>query len=215
MGNSITRGVFRAVSGVKVRDTQTGLRAMGMELLPELLELKGERYEYEMNMLLYAARQRIKITEVDIETVYLEDNASSHFDTLRDSAKIYAVIFKFVASSLVSFGIDFAALLLLQLAVKDLMAPETALTVSVVGARLISSFCNYLMNRRFVFGHKGKKSILRYYVVAALILGLNIGFMQLLGTLAGLATWLAKVITELILYPTSYVLQRRYVFVNK
>ena len=65
----------------------------------------GERYEYEINMLLTAAQSGVPILEEWIETVYLEDNASSHFNPLKDSLKIYMCIFKFAASSLLAFAI--------------------------------------------------------------------------------------------------------------
>lgn len=51
MGNTITKYVFRLCSGKWIFDTQTGLRAFTKDLIPELLQVKGERYEYEMNML--------------------------------------------------------------------------------------------------------------------------------------------------------------------
>ena len=52
LGNRITRTVFRLLSGVKISDTQSGLRAFRRELLEKILAVGGERYEYEMNVLL-------------------------------------------------------------------------------------------------------------------------------------------------------------------
>lgn len=93
-GNSVTKFVFAVVSGLRLEDTQTGLRGIPYSLLKEMLSLEGERYEYEMNMLMYIAKKKIPLVEVPIETVYIEDNASSHFNTIKDSAKIYKAIFK-------------------------------------------------------------------------------------------------------------------------
>lgn len=95
-GNSVTRFVFAVVSGLRLSDTQTGLRGIPYSRLKEMSELEGERYEYEMNMLMYIARKKIPISEVFIETVYIEDNASSHFNTVKDSIKIYKIIFKYI-----------------------------------------------------------------------------------------------------------------------
>lgn len=94
-GNSVTRGVYRLVSGVKVQDTQTGLRGFERSLIDWLVKIPGSRYEYEMNVLMSAARDKIAITEVPIETVYEENNSGSHFRPLQDSAKIYKEIFRF------------------------------------------------------------------------------------------------------------------------
>lgn len=94
-GNTVTRGVYHLVSGVRVQDTQTGLRGFDRSLLDWLIEIPGARYEYEMNVLMTAARDGIEIDEVAIETVYENDNSSSHFRPLQDSVKIYKEIFRF------------------------------------------------------------------------------------------------------------------------
>lgn len=113
-GNGVTRGVFRLTTGKKVYDTQTGLRAFSFDRISEMIALEGDRYEYEINQLLYCCTKSTGVYEVPIETVYIDDNKSSHFNTIRDSAKIYKVIFrylgptflKFISTSFLSFLID-------------------------------------------------------------------------------------------------------------
>ena len=95
-GNSITRFIFYLVTGTRIGDTQTGLRGFSMELIPFLLSVDGDRYEYEMNMLLDCVKNKIDICEVPIETIYLNDNSSSHFNAISDSFRIYKQIFKYV-----------------------------------------------------------------------------------------------------------------------
>lgn len=51
-GNSCTRVIFRLLYGMKVEDTQTGLRGIPNKLILQFDDLEGERYEYEMNMLI-------------------------------------------------------------------------------------------------------------------------------------------------------------------
>ncbi len=94
-GNTVTRGVFHVVSGVKVKDTQTGLRGFERSMIGWLVKIPGKRYEYEMNVLMSAARDKIEIDEVMIQTVYENDNSSSHFRPLQDSVKIYKEIIRF------------------------------------------------------------------------------------------------------------------------
>lgn len=94
LGNRITRFVFAVLSGLRLKDTQTGLRGIPPLYYEEMIHLEGERYEYEMNMLMYIAKKNIPVLETDIETVYIEDNASSHFNTWKDSVRIYKVILK-------------------------------------------------------------------------------------------------------------------------
>ena len=95
LGNGVTRGVFHLTTGKRVYDTQTGLRAFSVSRVPEMLALKGDRYEYEIHQLLHCCTKSTGVYEVPIETVYLNENTSSHFDTLRDSVKIYKVIHVF------------------------------------------------------------------------------------------------------------------------
>ncbi|MCU0285696.1 MAG: glycosyltransferase family 2 protein [Acidobacteria bacterium] len=89
-GNVLTRFVFRFVTGANVSDTQSGLRGLPVEMIKPLLDIPGERYEYEINMLIWAARKTGKIIEIPIHTIYIEGNKRSHFNPFSDSLKIYA-----------------------------------------------------------------------------------------------------------------------------
>ena len=92
LGNALTRRVFNLLLGVDLADTQTGLRGLPRVLLPELLALRGERYEYEMTVLAYLCRSRRTPLEVPIATVYLDRNRGSHFRPVWDSVRIYFVL---------------------------------------------------------------------------------------------------------------------------
>ena len=206
-GNAITRVVFRLSTGVSVYDTQTGLRAFAVSSIPMMLEMSGERYEYEINVLLYATRQHMPIREVTIETVYIADNASSHFHPMRDSWRIYKMILLFAASSLLAAAVDYV----LVLSLSALFAKQAqGLLWSVVLARVISSFLNYMLNRKLVFEDCSRRSVFRYYLVAAGIMAANYGLLSLISGVMPLA--LAKLLVELALYPLSFYLQRRFVF---
>jgi glycosyltransferase involved in cell wall biosynthesis len=99
LGNTATRLLFRAATGSAVRDTQTGLRAYPAARLDWLLTVPGERFEYEMNALLYAVRAGHPVDEVVIATTYVADNASSHFGSLTDSARVYWPLLRCAATA--------------------------------------------------------------------------------------------------------------------
>jgi hypothetical protein len=99
IGNGITRFFYRTITKVDVYDTQSGLRAFSNKLVPLMLEIEGNRFEYEMNVLLECSSKKIKITEIEIETIYIDNNSHSHFRTIKDSLKIYKNIIKFLTSS--------------------------------------------------------------------------------------------------------------------
>ena len=206
-GNAVTRFIFRVATGVPVYDTQTGLRAFSVSRIPMMLEMQGERYEYEINVLLYATRRKIPIREVEISTVYLDGNQTSHFNPLRDAWRIYKMILLFAASSLVAAGVDYGLVLLFSHLFRG---AAHWLLYSVVLARVMSSVLNYCLNREVVFEDCSKRSVLRYYLVAAGILAANYGLLAMLEGLMPLA--ISKLIVEAVLYPASFLLQRKYVF---
>ena len=107
LSNQIPRIIYMFTTGIRIYDTQTGLRAFDHTLLAELLTIPGERYEYEMNVLLACSRNKIPMREIGIETIYINDNSSSHFHPFKDSCRIYKEILKFSASSLISFFLDY------------------------------------------------------------------------------------------------------------
>ena len=54
MGNVITRNVMKILCGIQISDTQTGLRGISRSFLEVLMNVAGERFEFETNMLLAA-----------------------------------------------------------------------------------------------------------------------------------------------------------------
>jgi glycosyltransferase involved in cell wall biosynthesis len=100
IGNVLTRAVVRLLVGRKLRDTQTGLRGIPVELLPQLLQLDSNAYEFELEMLLAAHRLSFPILEVPIRTIYEASNSSSHFRPFADSVKISWVLMRFIVASL-------------------------------------------------------------------------------------------------------------------
>lgn len=94
IGNSITRFVYKITTGLDVYDTQTGLRVFNHNLIDYLLEIEGNRFEYEMNVLLKCALDKIKIKEVEISTIYIDNNSGTHFNAVKDSYRIYKDIIK-------------------------------------------------------------------------------------------------------------------------
>lgn len=211
LGNQITKTVFRIVSGVKVTDTQTGLRAFSSELLDRLISVEGERYEYEMNVLMALAKAGIPIEEVPIHTIYRdENNSGSHFRAVQDSIKIYKDIFKFMLSSFSSFILDYILFSLFMI-----FLPHTAALVVAanIASRMISAFYNYCMNCQFVFHTRKKVSTaLGYFELAAFVLFMNNVILELFVQFFGLSVYPAKLMTECVLFLLSWMIQNRVIF---
>ena len=209
-GNAITRGVFRLSTGVRVYDTQTGLRAFSERLVPALRSVKGERYEYEMNVLMCWAQDKRPIREIPIETVYIDGNAHSHFKVVRDSFRIYKEILKFSAASLTSFAVDYSLYCLLS-------ALTGTVAVSNILARIVSGTVNYTLNCKLVFESKAGvgRSVLQYAALACGILALNTGLLWLLTETIGVNRYFAKILVEIVLFVLSYLVQKRWIFCKK
>ena len=212
-GNTVTRHVYSAVTGVRVHDTQTGLRAFSRDLIPALLEIEGDRYEYEINMLLTLATEGYTIIEERIETVYEDNNSGSHFRTVRDSLRVYREILKFSASSLASFAIDYCMYAAL-LAITGTLGMTHSLVISNIGARLVSGTANYTMNRKLVFKSRTgfAKSAVQYVALAALILAGNTMVLSMLAGTFGMNSMIAKLITEMIFFVISWTVQKYVIF---
>lgn len=214
LGNQITREVFRMISGVKVSDTQTGMRALDSKLIPRLLSVKGDRYEYEMNQLMACARAGIPIVEMPISTIYRDEkNSNSHFHKVRDSIRIYKDILKFTAFSFSSFLLDYLLFSLLML-----FLPHRAgyLLLANLTARGVSAFYNYSMNCRFVF-HRDREinTAAGYFALAGFIFLLNNLLLEAFVQGAHLSVYLAKLLTECSLFVISWLIQKCIIFGKK
>ncbi|WP_315339857.1 bifunctional glycosyltransferase family 2/GtrA family protein [Rothia mucilaginosa] len=209
IGNSATVGFLALATGARLADTQTGLRGFTPQILDWLLQIPGDKYEYEFSMLLRATRADVDLVQVPIVKVYEPGNPTSHFRPLQDSALIYAPLLAFLASSfLTGFLVDAIALFVL-------VGMGVPLLAAVVGARIISALTNFTVNRMLM--HDGgarpsaSSSLVRYAVLAVGILAANAALMEALTGL-GASLLVAKILTELFLIPISFAVQRRWVF---
>lgn len=211
LGNTITRWVFFFGTGQTIYDTQTGLRGFSQNIFEWLLSLDGERFEYEMNMLLKAQLEGKSCYEVEIKTVY-EEKHSSHFNTMKDSTKVFLPILKFSASSIISALIDYVLFMLFLSLSKSLLG-------ATVTARICSSTCNYILNRSIVFS-KGKNSsrsnsLVKYALLVCVILAFNYGVIYFYHNVLGITITVAKILTEVTLFIFSYRAQKIFVFKHR
>lgn len=212
-GNAVTRFVCKLAAGLDVSDTQTGLRAFGASLIPLMLNVDGERYEYEMNVLLECSRRRIPVKEVEIETIYFDSNSSSHFSPVKDSLRIYREIIKFAVSSLVGFAVDYTAYIMLS-ALTSSLGSSLSIPLSNILARIASSAVNYTLNRNFVFQSKDSvfKTSAQYFSLAALILVGNTLLLTFLANSLGINKYCAKILTEVVFFSVSWFVQKFVIF---
>ncbi len=216
-GNRTTSRVLRLLCGVTLSDTQTGLRGFSPEAMRRFLSTKGERFEYEMNMILDAHESGIALREVPIETVYIEENKSSHFNPLVDSIRIYSVFLKFIFTSFSSFVVDIIAYTLL-LTVLHLLLPTVATELKIIiatyAARVLSGLFNFTVNKRTVFKSHGKTGtrLLKYCLLSVVQASLSAFATSGLFALLNWNATLLKLIVDCLLFLLSFRVQRGWVF---
>jgi putative flippase GtrA len=211
-GNRATRWMFRFVSGIDVLDTQTGLRCIPASFLRRLMNVPGERFNFEMNMLMECKAARVPVAEIPIETVYIEGNKATYFNPFLDSMRIYAIFLKYIVSGVSSMALDMSVFSAILYLIKPLSISNYVM-ISTVAARIVSSLYNYFLNKKFVFaGGRGLSSIARYYSLAAfqmLLSGLLVG---LLSHAASSLVVGFKLFVDSLLFAASFWVQQKWVF---
>lgn len=233
-GNKLTKIIFRLFSGVKINDTQTGLRGIPASLLPNLIKLKTTGYDFELDMLIFAKEKHYTIKEIPITTVYENGNSSSHFNPVLDSLRIYFVFFRYLWVAVLSFIIDFT---MLEVFMHILDVPDSPndnqiaqISMTVIAAnilaRLVSSTFNFILNRRFVF--KSNANIFdeykKYFVLVIYVLIINNAVfyfllnndaLQDITGIGAVFLEITKLITELITFFITFVISRTIIFKDK
>lgn len=225
-GNKLTMKILAYVSGVSVSDTQTGLRGIPRDFLKELLDVPGERFEFETQMLL-AAAGKYRITEVPIRTIYdSKENHQTHFNPVKDSIRIYRILgarfAKFIFVSFSSSLIDLALFTLFCFLLKGRMQDMPGFLGSVpyvaaatVLARILSAAYNFMMNYKVVFQssqHVGGSAV-RYVLLA--IIQMTLSAVLVTGGTAALPVIpevAVKIVVDTVLFLISFFVQRKYVF---
>jgi|WetSurSiteA1Bulk_404760.scaffolds.fasta_scaffold03947_3 glycosyltransferase involved in cell wall biosynthesis len=210
MGNQITKVMLRFFFGLDLHDTQTGLRCLSFDILPLMIGIPYDRYEYELEMLMVCNRYRVTFVQMPISTIYINDNRSSHFNPLVDSTKIYFVLFRYVIASLLTAIVDYMVFVLIVFATNNIL-------LSTLLARGVALTVNYSLLRLVVFQSKENTAkTFPKYILLVLASGLISAFLtERMNYIAGINVILAKAISELILYALVFWVQKTIIFSRK
>ncbi len=226
-GNTLTRKIISAITGQTLTDTQTGLRGIPTSFMPPLLELTGERFEYETRMLLITQEHNISFEEITIDTIYEDNNSCTNFRPIVDSIKIYVIILQYILSNIVSFIISGIVSTLLDISLFSLLfyvvLPHASgrLILSVAIARCCSLTSNYLINRNFVFKANNTQkdrrhfSFPKYLALALLIMSLSYCFTNIGAKAIKIPIVTIKITVDIILFMVSFYIQKFYIFRTK
>lgn len=205
-GNGVSRSVYRLLLGLSLKDTQTGLRGLPLPLAVRSLAIRSNRYEFETEQLALVASEGIGILEVPIETVYEDNNASSHFNPIFDSARIYFVVFRYALSSLATTLVDLLAFLALSPLLSGVIWSNLA-------SRSIAIGVQYFLLQRFVFKSYASAWRFVFFVGYVALTGLASGVLQFeLSAFSGLGKVSAKVVVETFIFVFNFLFLRDILF---
>lgn len=206
IGNVFTKFIFNLLTNNKIKDTQTGLRAIPVDLVKYLVMSRTSRYEFEFEMFFIARKHQFEIKQIPIEAIYIDDNKGSHFNPLLDSLRIYFIFIRFCVVGISSFFLDFSLFALLYHYSNDA-------TLSVLGARLISIPFNFILNKNISF--KYKQNVFRaetlYLALSLVIAFSSLQLMNLIHFLE-LNIYLRKMLAEFLIFIANFFTQYLLVF---
>lgn len=217
-GNKLTTKVLYSATGVKVSDTQTGLRGIPMAFMKELINVKGSRFEFETIMLIESAK-KYPIVEVPIETIYdSKENHQTHFNPVKDSLKIYFIILKrflkFSICSLTSCAID---LIMFSIFCRILKAQDVIgyVAIATAIARVFSCAFNFTINYIVVFKSDENiiKSLIKYSGIAVVQMLLSAGLVSFfVAVIPNAIEVIIKMFVDTTLFFMNYFVQHKFVF---
>ena len=210
IGNTCTKVLFRLLTGKRVSDTQSGLRGIPIRFVPKLLGIQANGYEFELEMLLAAKHGNRSIVEQEVRTVYIDSNRSSHFHVLRDSMKIYFVLFRFMLASLMTAAVDYIVFIIA-------LSIASNIFFSLYLARAIALAVNYTAVKNLVFFSDQKhRVVFPRYVCLVIVNGLiAYAMIRYLVASFALKVVVAKIISELIIYLGNFAIQRDFIFSSR
>jgi len=221
IGNKLSAKLFSASVNLDLADCQTGLRAIPKKLLNSFVNVSGDRFEYETNMLITAKKEGFSITEIPINTVYINGNKSTHFRPIKDSLKIIFQFIKYAQGSLISCVIDllFFYLFLNLLNRYSISGNWNVILISTVASRVLSSAFNFFFNKNFVFKYSGKsvfKAALKYYTLCCVSMILSGNLVAVISYIfsvnSAVLVTLIKMAVDVGLFIMNYIIQRKWVF---
>ncbi len=218
MGNRISSKTLGLLYGINLEDTQTGLRAISRKHFDWLLSLKGDRYEYEMNMLIYSKNIALNISTIPIQTLYFNDNSGSHFNTVKDGIKVYSRmlvgLLSYIKNSGICAVVDISLFTILFYLTQSFFTATAATAVAAVVARVISSVIDFKLNRN-TFASKaitGKKAYIKYYTLWLVQIVVSTTLVNMINIYFGALQPIIKPLIDLTIAIVSYKVQLHWVF---
>lgn len=146
IGNTMSRFFFAIANARYLPDNQSGLRGFATSNINWMLKVRGEKYDYELNVVLMAEKQGLAISAIPIEAIYIDNNADSHFRPLTDTILIYVRYLQTIACAAIALLINILTVAVLS----DIMKVGIFYIVIVLNWLLYLLLC-FVIERYIVF----------------------------------------------------------------
>lgn len=212
VGNQTTRLVVKFFTGLNLADTQTGLRAWSADLARQVLKIRINGYDFEMECLIRAKElvPQLVLQEVPIQTVYEEGNKSSHFNPLLDSMRIYFVFLRYCGAGLFTALTDNIVFIFAYLLSGNMLTSQ-------ILSRSCGAFVSFILGFHVVFRSTVNPiyALLKFVLLVFLFGLISYGFIQFLNQEFGINVFVSKLLAEFILFVASFAIQRNFIFGQK
>ncbi len=146
VGNAMSRVVYALLTKRYLSDNQSGLRGFSCEYIDWLVQVERDNYDYEMNVLYYAAKKAIPVSTLEIEAIYINNNQSSHFQPVKDTVRIYRSLFSLAIGQLVGFLAS-----VISVTVASVMFGYQHLLFTVPSAGILAYGVHMIIDRYYAF----------------------------------------------------------------
>lgn len=204
VGNTLSRVVYTLLTNRYLPDNQSGLRGFARQHIDWMRKVEKNNYDYEMNVLYYAAKMGLHITTLPIETIYINDNASSHFSPIKDTVRIYKSLFYLARGSWIALLASEIAVILASLLLDDRFSNESLwITLPVIGAGSLVVLT--VVNQFWIFRGVRCRDHANNLIYTILVYFLyTVGCMLLRYMLPGLPLWAAFNMMLVLALPIRY-----------
>jgi glycosyltransferase involved in cell wall biosynthesis/trans-aconitate methyltransferase len=205
--NKMTIQIFKMVTGVTLKDTQTGLRGIPSGLLPDLLHSTDTGNEFELDMLIRAAKRGFQFYEIPIQPIQKGDNIGSHFYYFRDSFKIFFVFLRFSMLSFATAVIDYLVFVLAYWYSHNLL-------LGIVSGRLAAGAFQFTLGKFWVFKSANKlmSEAVRYAALVSGLMLLSYGLITPMVIYLKLSPYVSKLLAEGGIFLLSFAAQNLFVY---
>ncbi len=152
IGNNLSRFVYALLANRYLSDNQSGLRGFSADYINWMVNVEKNKYDYEMNVLYYAAKMGLKISTLPIEAIYIGKNESSHFNPILDTVRIYKSLFVLAGGTFIACLASEIMVLIISLTLG-----YQHIMITLPGVAAVSYLINVLLNKYIFF-----KNITRY-----------------------------------------------------